>query len=305
MIDLRRVVIPIALALLVTACASLDDTLGGEARDSSLPRIQTEVICQPDGSGSVLVDSSKPISNVVARIDGEDIRFEPPPGSLRYVVGLQLGTVLEALFVKSGGNLSREGPGYGERIDITVITTRPRDLVLEELHAGETFCGGPGDDTVIGMSGGVFHGADGNDQVITMTGGVFHGEGDDDNVNGLGFGVFYGDAGSDSVTFMGGGTFHGGIGSDGVGIMNGGTFHGGAAGDGVVHLGTGATFHGEAGDDSATLSGGTFFGGPDNDAGTFFGGGHYDGGSGLDTVFFIFPGDDCTNNSVVDVEVGC
>lgn len=70
-------------------------------------------------------------------------------------------------------------------------------------------------------------------------------------------------------------------------------------------LGTGTTFFGESGNDDALLSGSHFFGGPDDDTGTFSGGGPYDGGSGTDTVSVIFCNDDCTNHTVLEVEIGC
>ncbi len=59
----------------------------------------------------VIVESDKDISNVVYRLDGEDIKIEFEDGTNHLVLPGRTSDV----WVKSGNNRSGDGPGYGER----------------------------------------------------------------------------------------------------------------------------------------------------------------------------------------------
>ncbi len=80
----------------------------------------------------------------------------------------------------------------------------------DTVKAGDDLCGGPGDDYVPHMSGGIFIGGPGDDMVSIKEGGRF-----------------YGNLGDERIKAHRGGRFIGGFGADLVGSLEGGAFEGG------------------------------------------------------------------------------
>jgi hypothetical protein len=93
--------------LAITAVASLG--LLGTASPALARPAQTSATWDA-GCTAVVVDSTKDISNIVYRIDGADTKIELHGSFHAYELP---GTATD-VWVKSGNNLSGDGPGYGE-----------------------------------------------------------------------------------------------------------------------------------------------------------------------------------------------
>lgn len=82
--------------------------------------------------GDVTVTSSKDLSNIVYQVDGERTRIDDLTGQV-YVIDLDTLEGLETTWVKSGNNLSGDGPGYGERFDFAYDEVcAPPDLDIDD-----------------------------------------------------------------------------------------------------------------------------------------------------------------------------
>lgn len=93
----------------------------------------TKIEVRPLTSSAVLVTSSRDISNVELRYyDGSRQRFEGLSGRrLTFTgTGRQKGKRITTVWVKSGPNFSGDGPGLGERFDVSAVTTKPRSTSL-------------------------------------------------------------------------------------------------------------------------------------------------------------------------------
>jgi hypothetical protein len=112
------------------------------------------------------------------------------------------------------------------------------DLGFDGLPAGQIACGGPGDDVVTELGGGIFYGNGGNDSVQNIDAGIFYGGGGNDLVlnDMLGTGTFHGGGGDDYVFYMAAAdaAFYGNGGSDRLCALNWGTFDGGGGTDYVL-----------------------------------------------------------------------
>ena len=174
-----------------------------------------------------------------------------------------------------GGDGSPDAIGFGSH-DYPVID-------------GDVICGGPGDDTVVDMEGGVFYGRGGNDTVI-HNGGVFYGGPGNDSIKPDGDGltsvnsdIFYGGSGNDFVYFNRG-LFNSGPGNDRVNYLESGAFDAGDGDDAVDMMIGGIYYGGNGADHVAQMLGGVFEGGAGNDRATSVYAGTYRGGSGRDVV---------------------
>ena len=158
-----------------------------------------------------------------------------------------------------GGDGSPDAIGFGSH-DYPVID-------------GDVICGGPGDDTVVDMEGGVFDGRGGNDTVI-HNGGVFYGGPGNDSIKPDGDGltsvnsdIFDGGSGND-VVYFNRGLFNSGPGNDRVNYLESGAFDAGD-GDHAVDMMIGGIYYGGNGADHvAQMLGGAFEGGAGNDIAT-------------------------------------
>lgn len=98
----------VAALLLLTAPAAL-------AAGGSTAEVEVDHDCT-----SIDVVSSMDISNVVLQFDGSTQRFEDLPERRTGTfagTGDHAGAVITTAWIKSGNNVSGDGPGYGERFD--------------------------------------------------------------------------------------------------------------------------------------------------------------------------------------------
>jgi hypothetical protein len=96
----------------------------GGPPDRSVPDSDVVLDCQPGpwgdvhvvfGCDEITVHTCKDLSNVVIELEsGERVRFEGQSG---HVNAFEPGDRIIGVWVKSGANLSGDGPGYGERFD--------------------------------------------------------------------------------------------------------------------------------------------------------------------------------------------
>ena len=172
------------------------------------------------------------------------------------------------------------------------------------VKAGQTICGGPGDDTVTRLNGGSFLGYGGNDHVETLRNGLFDGGKGDDTVGRQLSGYFLGHDGQDSLAILINGTFSGGQDDDSITEEHRkGVFAAGPGNDFSARQSGGTTRGGSGIDRVETLTGNAVFnGGPNRDAvGDLLGSARFAGNKGPDRVedqlgdeaeFFGGPGDD-------------
>jgi hypothetical protein len=86
-----------------------------QGQDSRTAQITVEYDC---GAGGWLITSSKGLSNIVHSDGQTDTRivFDNDPAVFEYLLDAE---GVQTIWVKSGANASGDGPGYGQRFDVT------------------------------------------------------------------------------------------------------------------------------------------------------------------------------------------
>jgi hypothetical protein len=166
-------------------------------------------------------------------------------------------------------SLGSSAPAMAAGRDCTYRFPAEGGTYTKTVMAADVICGGPGDDRVLRMQGGVFMGRRGADSVSKLVGGTFRGGKGPDAAGTLSGGVFRGGPGADLVhSVRPGGTFFGNEGPDYAFALDGGSFFGGANRDGVEEAYEASSyFMGAAGRDHVDIWWeGTFDGGPDVDS---------------------------------------